>query len=257
MRIAIFSDVHGNPIALDAVLNDVARAGGADGYWVLGDLAALGPGPVAALERLNELPNALFVRGNTDRYVSQRLDPRQAHSQVAQSPQSAGLIVERVAMLAWTQGALFASGWMNWIAALELEQRVTLPDGTRVLLVHASPGNDDGDGIRPTMSDAQIADLIAGCNADLIFVGHTHWSLDRTVQGVRVVNLGSVSNQWAPDLRASYYLLQADETGYTLEHRRVEYDRADVLAQLQRIHHPGIGALGAHLRGERTPPWAA
>ncbi|MEZ4677007.1 MAG: hypothetical protein R2932_22580 [Caldilineaceae bacterium] len=41
------------------------------------------------------------------------------------------------------------------------------------------------------MSDAQVAAALAGAAADLIFVGHTHWALDRTVAGVRVVNLGA------------------------------------------------------------------
>jgi len=257
MRAAILSDIHGNAIALDAVLSDVASAGGVDEYWILGDLVALGPDPVDVLERLNELPNAKFVRGNTDRYVCSPLDPQESAAQIAQSPQLAGSITARLAMLCWTQGALFASGWMNWMTALGLEQRITLPNGARVLLVHAAPGTDDGDGIRPTLTDDQIAAMIEGCNADLIFTGHTHWQLDCMIGGIRVVNLGSVSNPWVPDLRASYYLLTADERGYTLEHRRVEYDRAAVIARLQRIKHPGAGVLSGHFRGERLPPWAA
>ena len=66
MRLAILSDVHGNSIALDAVLADVSAAGGVDEYWVLGDHAALGPDPTGTIERLMALPNARFVRGNID-----------------------------------------------------------------------------------------------------------------------------------------------------------------------------------------------
>lgn len=256
MRIALFSDVHGNLTALESVLNDIESTGGVDGYWIVGDLAAMGPDPVGALERLNELANATFVRGNTDRYVCNLLDPRQSHEWMERQPESAAGIIERLAMLSWAQGALYASGWLNWMASLGLEQRVTLPNGARVLLVHAAPGNDDGNGIQPDMSDEQIAAALEGCNADLVFVGHTHWHLDRLVNGVRVVNLGSVSNPWASDLRASYTLLNADEKGYTMEHRRVDYDRAAVLAQLQRIKHPGVGSLSEFMRGERTPSWA-
>ena len=257
MRAAIFSDIHGNAIALRAVLDDIAAAGGVDEYWILGDLAALGADPVEVLERLRELPNARFVRGNTDRYVCGLLDPQESAAQIAQSPHLAGNIAARLAMLCWTQGALFASGWMSWMSALSLEQRVTLPNGARVLLVHAAPGADDGDGIRPALTDDQIVALIEGSAADLIFVGHTHWQLDRTVGGIRVVNPGSVSNPWAPELRAGYSLLSADERGYTLEHRRVAYDCAAVIARLRQIEHPGAEALSGHFRGERLPPWAA
>src|SRR5438132_4854139 len=69
MRLALLSDLHGNPIALDAVLADIQAHGGVDGYLVLGDLVAIGHDPVGVLERLVALPGARFVQGNTDRYV--------------------------------------------------------------------------------------------------------------------------------------------------------------------------------------------
>ena len=53
MRVAIFSDIHGNIITLDAVLKDIANSGSFDEYWILGDLVALGPCPVEVLERVN------------------------------------------------------------------------------------------------------------------------------------------------------------------------------------------------------------
>ena len=46
MRLAILSDIHGNPLALDAVLADIQSQGEVDAYWVLGDFAALGYDPV-------------------------------------------------------------------------------------------------------------------------------------------------------------------------------------------------------------------
>lgn len=256
MRIAVLSDVHGNTIALDAVLDDIKQNGEADAHWIVGDLTAMGPDPIGALEKLAELPNVTFVRGNTDRYVCNLVSPKDTLEWSQQQPDAALGIIERLAMLTWAQGALIASGWMSWMTGLPLERRTKLPDGTRVLLVHSAPGTDDGDGILPTMADDKIAQMIEGCEADLIFVGHTHWQMDAMVNNVRVVNLGSVSVPWAGDLRASYTLIDADEKGHTLTHRRVDYDRAAVITQLQRLNHPGIGTLGARFRGEKTPPWA-
>jgi len=68
MRIALLSDIHGNSLALDAVLADIATVG-VDGYWILGDIVALGPDPVGVLQRLSTLQNCYFIRGNTDRYL--------------------------------------------------------------------------------------------------------------------------------------------------------------------------------------------
>ena len=69
MRVALLSDIHGNSIALDAVLSDIEQAGGVDEYWALGDLVALGHDPIGVVERLASLPGLSLVRGNTDRYV--------------------------------------------------------------------------------------------------------------------------------------------------------------------------------------------
>ena len=52
MKIAILSDIHGNSLALDATLADIETIG-VDDYWILGNLAALGPDPVGVLQRLS------------------------------------------------------------------------------------------------------------------------------------------------------------------------------------------------------------
>ena len=61
-RIALLADIHGNSLALDAVLAHIQAQGGVDDYWVLGDLCAIGYDPVGVLERLSALPNAIFIR---------------------------------------------------------------------------------------------------------------------------------------------------------------------------------------------------
>ncbi len=65
MKIAILSDIHGNRLALDVVLNTL-KPEDIDAYWILGDLVALGPDPVGVLERIEQLPSCSVIRGNTD-----------------------------------------------------------------------------------------------------------------------------------------------------------------------------------------------
>ncbi len=255
MRIALLSDIHGNPLALDAVLADVEARGGADAYWVLGDFAALGYDPAGATERAAGLPNARFLRGNTDRYVTRGDRPPPSPDDVRHDPGLLDQFAQVAQSFAWTQGAVTATGWFEWLAVLPLEQRLTLPDGTRLLAVHAAPGTDDGPGIHPRLSDDELAALLAGCEADLIVVAHTHVPLDRTVAGVRAVNLGSVSNPLSGDLRASYALLDADGSGYRLEPRRVEYDRDAVIAAIERVRHPAAPHLVRFMRGKVRSPW--
>ncbi len=51
MRIALFSDVHSNLPALEAVLDDIARAD-VDARYALGDLVGYAPWPNEIVERL-------------------------------------------------------------------------------------------------------------------------------------------------------------------------------------------------------------
>ena len=258
MRLALLSDVHGNPLALDAVLADIRAAGGVDAYWVLGDLAALGPEPVAAVERLTALPAVRFVRGNTERYVTtgDRPPPPATLETIGDDPRRLALLLQIAESFAWTQGAVTATGWFDWLGTLPLEQRLTLPDGTRLLGVHAAPGCDDGPGLHPGLRDDELHAALAGCAADLVCVGHTHVPLDRSVAGVRVINLGSVSNPVTADLRGSYVLLDADESGYRLQHRRVDYDREAAIAATKRSRHPAADYIIGFMRGERLSRWA-
>jgi predicted phosphodiesterase len=257
LRLALLSDIHGNPLALEAVLADISAQGGVDAYWVLGDFAALGYDPVGAIGRAIRLPKARFSRGNTDRYLvtGERPPPRPAD--VAAEPGLLGRLLELTAAFAWTLGAVTAAGWFDWLSQLPLEQRLTLPDGTRLLGVHAAPGADDGPGLHPKLSDAALGAALAGCEAELVVVGHTHVPLDRTIDGIRVVNLGSLSNPLTADLRASYALLEADAGGYRLERRCVDYDRSAVLAAIEAVHHPASALLARFIRGEVRSPWAA
>jgi predicted phosphodiesterase len=250
MKIALLSDIHGNSVALDAVLADIQAQGGAEGYWVLGDLVALGPDPVGVLERLTALPNVQYVRGNTDRYVVSGDWPPPTLADIAADPSRLAALVELAGTFAWTQGALTIAGWLEWLKRLPLELRVQLPDGTRLLGVHAAPGCDDGMGIAPDMSDDVIQASLEGCEADLVCVGHTHRPLNRRVGRWHVINLGSLSDPPTAERRASYVLLHADETGYQLEHRLVEYDREAVVSALERLGHPGRGYIIKHLRGD-------
>jgi len=168
-------DIHGNSVALDDVLEDFEDQGGVDGYWILGDLVALGPDPVGVLTRLAALSGAHFVRGNTDRYVSARDRPPPSRANVEANISFLPRLVEVAETFTWTQAAITATGWMDWLKRLPLEFRTTLPDGTRVLGVHASPGRDDGERVSPVASDEALPHLLAGCDAETIFAG-THTS---------------------------------------------------------------------------------
>lgn len=247
INLALLSDIHGNLTALEAVLNDIEDQGGVDDYWVLGDLAALGPEPVPVLERLSQLENIHYCRGNTDRYLFTGDRPPPTMAETKKDLSLLPILVDVAKTFAWTQGVVTQAGWLNWLRNLPFELRLTLPDGTRLLAVHAAPQADDIS-IHPGLTEKEIAPHLAGCQADLICMGHTHKPLDVQVGEKRVVNLGSVSNPQTADLRASYVRLTADSSGYQVEHRRVAYDYQAVIDALERVQHPGRAFIISHFR---------
>jgi predicted phosphodiesterase len=245
-RIAILTDIHGNSLALDAVLRDIESSGGVDKFWLLGDYAAIGSDPTGVLERLASLEQAVFIRGNTDRYLYDRSQPwpRQenpdADVQVARS-------------FAWTTGAIGTKGWLPWLEGLPLDFRAILPDGTKILAVHAAPGEDDGDGIHSRTQDRELEQIAQNAGCNLLLVGHTHSPFDRSISGLRIVNPGSVSNPFLPDLRAAYVLLQVSEDGCELAFHRVDYDREAVIAHAKAVNHPAWEYIASFMYGKEQP----
>lgn len=257
MRIAILSDIHGNCVALDAALADIDANVHevVDEYWILGDLTAAGAQPLAVMERLTNLPNARFVRGNSERYLTTGARPLatpvEALTDLSLLPAYVGVLES----FAWTAGAIAAGGYLPFLLELPLEQRLTLANGSRALLVHASPGADDGPGFVPMYSDEAMGERLDGCEADLVCVGHTHWPQSFHLNGVHVVNPGSVGNPMIPCLRATYAILEADESGYTVERRAVAYDRRLAEKKVWEARHPQAKFVVSFLRGERVRAW--
>jgi predicted phosphodiesterase len=236
MRVAVISDVHGNLVALDAVLADIAGGEpGVDGHWVLGDLVAHGPRPVECVRRMAALPGLVAVRGNTDRYV------------LTEPPSP-----EMRPSFDWTRRALGDAGLLDWLDALPVETRPVPPDGSHVLLVHASPGRDDGPGLDPYAADDDlVSNGFSSDAADLILVGHTHHADVRRLRGAHVVNPGPVSLPRESDDLARYAVLTATRDGWSVEHHTVPYDRDATLADLDAVGHPSADWLRAKL----TTPW--
>ena len=172
MRLGVLADIHGNEVALQAVLDDAAGRG-VDRWWALGDLVLFGSRPAEVLALLRSLPGIEMLRGNTDRYVLTGEQPA-PHATAADAAGSVDL-VQRYGLVAagigWTRGVLCQAGLIEVLTNLPGDLRLTLADGTRVLGVHASPAADDGPGIEPGLPVDQLGRLHP--NAEFLESIHT------------------------------------------------------------------------------------
>ena len=213
MRLAIFSDVHANLPALEAVLADIAAAG-VERRYVLGDLVGYAPWPNEVLERLQAERIPIVVGSFDDGAGFGRDECSCAYTNPIENE-----LGDRG--FAWTK-AQTTDANKAWLRTLEPQIRFET-DGHRVLLVHGSPRRIN-EYLYEDKPDATFARIAAGTDADVIACGHTHRPYDKTVSGTRFVNAGSAGKPRDRDPRACWALLETAPGVVHLELRRVEYD---------------------------------
>jgi putative phosphoesterase len=213
MRLALFSDVHANLPALEAVLTDIASTG-VDARYALGDLVGYAPWPNEVVERLRAEAIPAVLGNYDDGTGFERAQCGCAYT----DPTEKRLGDES---FAWTK-AHTSDPNKAWLRALPPAIRIDT-DGVRVLLVHGSPRRIN-EYLYEDKPDATFARIASGAAADVIACGHTHRPYDKTVGDVRFVNVGSAGKPKDGDRRACWTLLDTGGRDLRVEFRRVAYD---------------------------------
>lgn len=238
MRIAIISDIHGNHVALDAVLADLAGQP-IDQLLCLGDAVQGGPQPAEVVAQLRRL-GCPVVLGNADAWLLT------GEETGAESISSARLQMMQ-AVRAWSLAQLSEAD-RAFIAAFPPTITLQLGSDQTLLAYHGSPQSFD-DIILPDTPQEQLASLLGEHTADLFCGGHTHVQfLRRLGPGPQIhFNPGSVglayshhhpADAFRADPWAEYALLTVDGGRIGLEFRRVPYDLAPLLAAYTRSGRP-------------------
>jgi diadenosine tetraphosphatase ApaH/serine/threonine PP2A family protein phosphatase len=229
MRFAAIADVHGNHLALEAVVADI-RAQGIEEIVNLGDMAS---GPLDARRTMDALMalDAVHVLGNHDRYLIDR------------PPEKMG---------SWDRPAFaqLDASHLDWLRVVP----PTLVYREQVFLCHATPASDElywletisPDGMVRMASLEAIEQAASGISQRLILCGHTHIARAvRLTDGRLIVNPGSVGSPGFRDKRpyphvveagtpdARYAILELSEGAWRVTFRHVPYDH-DAMAALAR-----------------------
>lgn len=239
-RTAVLADIHANIIAFEAVLAECERLE-VDSYIFLGDVVGYGPNPKECVQRLAELPDAKYVRGNHDHAI--------------------GTGVFKDGM---NRTARSCAGWT--LEQLSLEERewlISMPVDLaqpKWLAVHGAPRD-------PNRFLAYVYELTFQDNLyhmekndlELCFCGHTHVqfvhekivdggcrklgapsSVDLSENRLLIVNPGSVGQPRDNDVRAAFAVWDRDVEAISLH--RTRYDVNEVVRRLKRCGLPdGLG----------------
>jgi putative phosphoesterase len=199
VRVAALYDVHGNLPALEAVLADLERDA-IDAILVGGDVAA-GPFPSETVERLRALGGRVrWIRGNADREL--------ASGEEGNAPAE---------VIEWVRSRL-SDEQISFLHGLPAQLTLDVDGLGRVLFVHATPRNDT-EVFTAITPDERVTPVLEGVDADVVVCGHTHVQFDRVVNGIRLVNAGSVGMAYEDEPGAYWLLL-----GPTVEHRRSRFE---------------------------------
>lgn len=231
-KTAFLSDIHGNAVALQAVLEDV-RSQGCQQVFVLGDIIN-GMDPSGCITILKEIENLQCIKGNAEQYVlTPDLDVF-PHGDVALYP-------DLLELIRW---------WQKHMSAADFEFIRALPDILHMgswYLVHDSPADREavkhidlkgiaekyreilfhGAGIPENIPTDQLHNILQFMdekNASTLLVGHTHEPYIKHVDGKVICNAGSVGFSLDGDSRSSWVLCEQDGAQQNYSIRRVAYD---------------------------------
>ena len=212
MRIAIFSDIHGNIHALEPTLADL-EAQQPEQIYCLGDLVGYAAFPNEVTERIRS-EGFPTIMGNYDDGVG---FDRDECGCAYKEPIDRELGQQS---LEWTKAHTTDEN-KAFLRTLVPQIRFEA-DGKRVLLVHGSPRkmNEYLFEDRPLSSFQRLART---SDADVIVFGHTHVPYSKDVDGVLFVNVGSVGKPKDGDPRACYAILDLSSP-HPVTFRRIEYD---------------------------------
>ncbi len=234
-RLAILSDIHGNLLALEAVLADLKQAGGAEKTWVLGDLCAFGPRPVECLQVIRDIPNVTVISGNTDRYLVTGARPTIQPRDEAEWREQPEKLRQREAAFSWTVAKLSFADY-EYLSKLRHEVSLEAPGYGWMIGYHGAPGDDERNMLPDTPAEEAL-DQMLDREGRLGFGGHTHIPMDRDLGTWRLVNVGSVG--MPQDMsRASYALVTVENGSARVDLRTVECDLQAVAQDMRQQEHP-------------------
>jgi putative phosphoesterase len=222
MKIAIISDIHGNCVALEAVLNDI-KGQGADQIVCLGDAVQGGPQPVQVVACLQEL-HCPVVMGNADAWLLTGTD-----SGAENIPQERRLRMD--AVRSWQLTRLSEDN-LAFIRTFLPTVQIQLDDERILLCYHGSPQSFDHV-ILPQTPDEEVRGYLEPNEQTIYTGGHTHMQFIRHFGRTFHFNPGSVGvayrhdqpdDHFRLDPWGEYALLTSRPGDLALEFRRVLFD---------------------------------
>ena len=221
MKVGIISDIHSNYEALQSVLTHLTKRG-VEKILCAGDLVGYNNKPNEVVSEAMKR-NILSVKGNHDRAVAEN-DNFMGNS-VAQK----GLK---------HNNKVITSDNRSFLQDLPQQRRLDV-DGTDIYLVHGSPMNPLTEYVYEEDVDTYFLEKnFVKAYPDVLIMGHTHKPFIEKVDGITILNPGSVGQPRDGNPKSSFAILDTEDVNVSF--RRVSYNVDKVAEDVSKIH-PGLG----------------
>jgi predicted phosphodiesterase len=245
MRIAVFSDLHGNPYACRALLRALAVEGEFDHVIGAGDLLFGGSDPAACIDMLTEAGISAIV-GNTEEYIQA--------PEVLPIDEMHRTKWDRLVPIAHWIGDQLGPERMEWV--LDMPSNLTYsPTGDPtedMLVVHANPLNNElqiqpspeeqkrifGQVIQPD-DDPELVAHLEGLAVGVLVHGHLHYTTQRRWRDLWMVNVAPCSVAQVDGIEGARFTIFTWEEGeWRIERHLVKYDVSQEAAALRASDMP-------------------
>jgi putative phosphoesterase len=213
VKLAVFSDIHGNIQGLQAVLKDIDSRG-ADIVWCGGDLVGYGANPGEVVEAIQRqgIPT---IMGNYDDGIGY------ARFACGCDYPNDEAMAHGMKSIAWTKEQT-TDAHKAYLRSLPYKIQREI-EGHQVVLVHGSPAQLN-EYLFENVADEVFEQHLAATRADVLIFGHTHKPFHKVRGGKHLVNSGSAGKPKHGNPNATYLMLEISRTTINVEIVEVPYD---------------------------------
>ena len=214
MKIGIFSDIHGNLAAFETIYRELKKES-CDLHLFLGDICGYYYRQADTIELLSDFPRLEMIAGNHDAMFLKALTDK---TLMENYTRTYGLSFELLKESISPRHLDILRGLGNEFHLKE--------EG--IAAFHGSPWNPLEEYIYPDADITRFAEL----PYRVVFLGHTHYPMDRRLDNIRVINPGS-AGQPRDGGWPSYSIYETESAHLEIKH--VQYNVRAVLTEIEKV----------------------
>ena len=222
MKIAVFSDIHGNYQALEAIINHISKQN-VDKIIFLGDAVSLGPNHNECINLLNSIDDLIYIYGNHELYCTRgyKIDSDMKKEE------------HKLVHHLWVKNTIEMRNLSNEMLSYEI-----CVLGKKMLFSHFLLKEGDYPFYQLDLfKENKYHFLVSKLPYDYIFIGHYHDGLVDEIDNKKLYCVGS--SGCVKDDNTFYHIIECNDD-IKINKILVPFDRYSFVNNINSLDYPGI-----------------